>query len=149
MEPEVVELTDGRILMIMRNQLGTISKSYSSDGGDTWTEPGDLGITAPEAPASLRRIPSTGDLLLLWNNNYEPGAGHGGKRTPLNAAISTDDGRTWENTRVLESNPELSYSYISLTFVRDRAALSYWVGDRSKEQWSTKFRSLPVSWFYK
>jgi len=148
MEPEVVELTDGRVLMIMRNQLGFISKSYSSDGGETWAKPDSLGIIAPEAPSTLRRIPSTGDLLLIWNNNYEPGAGHGGKRTPLNAAISTDEGQTWKNTRVLESNLDLSYSYTSLAFVNDRVALTYWVGDSSKRQWSTKFRSLPVSWFY-
>jgi sialidase-1 len=148
MEPEVIELTDGRILMIMRNQLGTISKSYSSDGGDTWTEPGNLGVIAPEAPATLRRIPTTGDMLLIWNNNYKPGAGHGGERTPLNTAISSDEGLTWTHARVLESNPELSYSYISLTFVHHRAVLSYWVADRSKRQWSAKFRSLPISWFY-
>lgn len=148
MEPEVIELTDGRVLMILRNQLGFISKSYSFDGGDTWSQPGSLGVTAPEAPATLRRIPATGDLLLVWNNNYEPGAGHGGKRTPLNAAVSTDEGLTWKNPRLLESNPELTYSYTSLTFVRDRVALSYWVADSSKKQWSTRFRSLPVSWFY-
>jgi len=149
MEPEVVELTDGRVLMIMRNQLGFISKSYSSDGGETWTKPDSLGIVAPEAPATLRRIPSTGDLLLIWNNNFEAGAGHGGERTPLNASISNDDGLTWDKMRILESNPNLTYSYVSLTFVRDRAVLSYWVADSSTRQWSTKFRSLPVSWFYK
>jgi len=149
MEPEVVELADGRVLMIMRNQLGTISKSYSADGGDTWSQPDDLGIVAPEAPSTLRRIPSTGDLLLIWNNNYKPGEGHGGKRTPLNVAVSSDEGLSWKHRRTLESNPDLSYSYVSLTFVGERAALTYWVGDSSKRQWSTKFRSLPVSWFYK
>jgi sialidase-1 len=149
MEPEVIELKDGRILMIMRNQLGTISKSYSRDGGDTWSPPGDLGVTAPEAPATLRRIPATGDLLLIWNNTYTAGAGHGGERTPLTAAISTDEGQTWKNVRNLETNPKLTYSYTSLTFAQERAVMTYWVGDRSKRQWAAKFRSLPVSWFYK
>ena len=148
MEPEVVELNDGRVLMIMRNQLGTISKSYSKDGGETWGEPGDLGVTAPEAPATLRRIPSTGDLLLIWNNNHEPGAGHGGKRTPLTAAISSDEGKTWKNVRNLETDPKLTYSYTSLTFAQGRAVMTYWVGDRSKRNWSAKVRSLPVGWFY-
>jgi sialidase-1 len=148
MEPEVIELNDGRLLMIMRNQLGTISKSYSKDGGETWSEPGDLGVTAPEAPATLRRIPSTGDLLLVWNNNHEPGAGHGGKRTPLSAAISSDEGKTWKNVRNLEADPKRTYSYTSLTFAQGRAVMTYWVGDRSKRNWSAKFRSVPVSWFY-
>lgn len=148
MEPEVIELKDGRVMMIMRNQLGTISKSYSKDGGDTWSAPGDLGVTAPEAPATLRRIPATGDLLLIWNNTYTAGAGHGGERTPLTAAISSDDGLTWKNVRNLETDPKLTYSYTSLTFAQDRALMTYWVGDRSKKQWSAKHRSLPVSWFY-
>lgn len=148
MEPEVIELTDSRVMMIMRNQLGTISKSYSQDGGDTWSAPGDLGVTAPEAPATIRRIPATGDLLLIWNNTYTAGAGHGGERTPLSAAISSDEGLTWKNVRNLETDPKLTYSYTSLTFVRDRAIMTYWVGDRSKRQWSAKFRSLPAGWFY-
>jgi sialidase-1 len=127
MEPEVIELNDDRLMMIMRNQLGTISNSYSSDGGDTWSEPGALsGITAPEAPATLRRIPSTGDLLLIWNNTYTPGAGHGGKRTPLTAAISNDEGASWKRVQNLESDAARTYSYTSVTFCRGRVVMSYW-----------------------
>ena len=33
MEPEVIELRDGRVLMIVRTQLGYIAASYSKDGG--------------------------------------------------------------------------------------------------------------------
>ncbi len=148
MEPDVVELPDGRVLMIMRNQLGTISTAYSSDGGDTWSEPGDLSVRAPEAPATLRRIPATGDLLLVWNNTYTPGAGHGGKRTPLTAAVSRDDGQTWENARNLEACQDESYAYTSLTFAQNRAILSYYVADAKTGRLSSRFRSLPVNWFY-
>ncbi len=73
MEPEVIELIDGRVMMIVRTQLGYIANSYSSDGGDTWSEPGRLSVQAPEAPATLRRIPATGDLLLIWNNTFKEG----------------------------------------------------------------------------
>lgn len=148
MEPEVIELENGQVLMIMRNQLGTISTSYSSDRGETWSPPGTLSdIVAPEAPATLRRIPSTGDLLLIWNNTFQAGAGHGGKRTPLAAAISTDEGKTWENIRNLENDPQQTYSYTSLTFVRNRAVLTHWVGNLNSL--SAQYRSLPVAWFYK
>ena len=149
MEPEVIELQDGRVMMIIRNQLGTISKAHSTDGGETWSEPSSLGPIAPEAPATLRRIPSTGDLLLIWNKNVDPGASLGGKRTPLNVAISKDEGESWILERELETDPNFSYSYPSLTFIRNRAVLTYWVEDSSKRQWSTKFRSLPISWFYR
>jgi sialidase-1 len=149
MEPDVVELNDGRLLMIMRNQLGTISTSFSADGGETWSKPGRLGnLKSPESPATIRRIPATGDLLLVWNNNYEPGKGHGGQRNPLTAAISSDDGQTWKNVRNLESNLTRSYAYTSLMFTRGRAVMSYWDANAGMTVLSSRFRSVPVRWFY-
>lgn len=149
MEPEVVELGDGRLLMIIRNQVGFIGRSYSTDSGDTWSEMESLGLRSPEAPATIRRVPATGDLLLIWNDVYTAGAPHGGRRTPLSAAISQDDGLTWRTAGVLEDNPDLTFSYVSVAFIRDRAVLSYWEGDRSDQFYSGRFRSVPVSWFYR
>jgi len=148
MEPEVVELNDGRILMIVRTQLGYIGKSYSSDGGETWSKLESLGVRAPEAPSTLRRIPSTGDLVLIFNDTFTPGAGHGGKRTPLTAAISSDEGLTWKKVGNLEADASKTFSYTSLTFVRDRAVMSYWESGEGR-QLSCRFRSIPVSWFYR
>ena len=148
MEPETIELTDGRLMMIIRNQLGYVAAAYSEDDGDTWSEAESLGVTAPEAPATIRRIPSTGDLLLVWNNTYTEGAGHGGRRTPLTAAISRDEGQTWTHVKNLESDPNHTYSYTSILFFRGRAHLTYWISGPEKGQWSSQFRSVPVSWFY-
>jgi sialidase-1 len=147
MEPEVIELKDGRIMMLVRTQLGFPGKAYSEDGGDTWGPMTSLGVQGPEAPVTLRRIPSTGDLLLIWNNTFTAGAGHGGKRTPLTAAISQDEGETWAVVDNLESDSSRTFSYISLTFVRDRAVMSYW--DHNHAGYSCRFRSLPVGWFYR
>ena len=149
MEPEVVELNDGRLLMIIRNQLGFIGRSYSTDSGDTWSAMESLGIRSPEAPATIRRIPATGDLLLIWNDAYAASADHGGRRTPLSAALSHDDGQAWHTVGVLEDNPDLTFSYPSVAFIRDRAVLSYWEGDADNRYYSGRFRSVPVSWFYR
>ena len=143
-----VELVDGRVLMIMRTQLGHIATSYSDDRGDSWSKPSSLSVKAPEAPSTLRRIPSTGDLLLIWNNTYTEGAGHGGRRTPLTAAISNDEGQTWRHVRNLEADPSRTYSYPSLIFSQGRAVLSYWESEPKTNRLSSKFRSLPISWFY-
>jgi len=148
MEPEVVELKDGRVLMIMRTQLGHIATSHSADGGETWGKRGQLSVKAPEAPATLRRIPSTGDLLLIWNNTFKAGAGHGGTRTPLTAAVSSDEGQTWRHVRNLETNADLTFSYTSLIFVGPRAVMSYWQSGPAAGQLSSRFRSVPVGWFY-
>jgi sialidase-1 len=147
MEPEVLELNDGRVLMIVRTQLGHIAAAYSTDGGDTWSKPADWGVKAPEAPATLRRIPSTGDLLLIWNNTFRNGSGHGGNRTPLTAAVSSDEGKTWRHVRDIETRSDQTYAYTSLTFIGPRAVMSYYVRDEKTGRISTRFRSLPVSWF--
>jgi sialidase-1 len=148
MEPEVVELNDGRLLMILRTQLGHIAATYSRDGGDTWSQPAPWGVKAPEAPATLRRIPATGDLLLVWNNTYMAGTDHGGQRTPLTAAVSADEGKTWKHVRNLEDRTDQTYAYTSLIFHQDRALLTYYVTDEKTGRTSSRFRSLPVSWFY-
>ena len=148
MEPEVLELKDGWLLMILRNQVGTIATALSANQGDTWSPPSRLSVRAPEAPATLRRIPATGDLLLIWNDRFQDGTDHGGRRTPLTAAISQDEGKTWTQHRNLETNPWEDYAYTSVTFMRDRTLLTYYVHDRSTNRISSRFRSVPTGWFY-
>lgn len=148
MEPEVLELKDGRLLMHLRTQVGQIAVSESNDGGETWTEAKSWGVVAPEAPSTLRRIPSTGDLLLVWNDTFQAGQGHGGQRTPLSAAVSTDEGKTWSKPIVLEPDPQQTYAYTSLIFHHGRALLTYYVGTLRWDRLSSRFRSVPIGRFY-
>ncbi len=149
MEPGVVQLADDSLLMIVRTQLGHIAVSRSTDDGVTWSRLEKSAIVSPESPATLRVIPSTGDLLLVWNNRYKPGAGHGGKRTPLVAAVSNDDGQTWSSPRVLEDDPQATFAYTSLMFAGGRVVMSYYVRDETTGRISSRFRSLPIEWFYR
>lgn len=148
MEPEVLELADGRVIMIIRTQLGHIAAAFSEDGGDTWSEASDWGVRAPEAPSTLRRIPSTGDLLLIWNDTYVEGAGHGGKRRPLTVAVSADDGKTWTQKKHIETSDAHTFSYISATFDHGRVLLSYYVGEDATGRISSRYRSIPIAWLY-
>ena len=148
MEPEVVELTDGKLLMIVRTQLGRIATSVSADGGDHWSPPAAFSVSAPESPSTIRQIPATGDLLLVWNDTFTASASHGGKRTPLSTAISSDSGQTWQHRRNLEDRPDEGYAYTSVTFHRDRVLVTYYVSNEKSGQFSIRFRSLPVSGLY-
>lgn len=148
MEPEVVELNDGRLLLHFRTQLGHIAVSESRDLGQTWSTARSWEVRAPEAPSTVRRIPATGDLLLVWNDTFSAGSGHGGKRTPLTAAVSADEGKTWTHRRNLETSPEHTFAYTSAVFHQGRALLSYYVRDEKSGQISSRFRSIPVAWFY-
>ncbi len=147
MEPGVVELSDGRLLMIIRTQLGQIYKSYSFDEGESWSDAEPLGLRAPEAPSTIVRIPSTGELVIFYSDSLVEGADHGGPRCPLSVAISSDEGETWQKTADIETDCSFNYAYLSCTFHHDRALLTYYVGFRRPDgQWrfGQRFRSMPV-----
>ncbi len=146
-EPGVVELKDGRILMYFRTDLGRIYQSFSSDSGVRWTAPEPMSLEAPVSPAIIKRIPSTGHLLAIWNYTLPHVRGGHTDRFPLSAAISRDEGRNWD-IRDLDTDVRFSYGYPSITFVKDRALVTYWAA-RDWPWWtSLKLKSLPVTWFY-
>ena len=145
MEPVVVERRDGSLLMSIRTQLGDQYRSESYDGGDTWTEARPMGVVGSEAPANIKRIPGTGDLLMVWNHIHDPSQPHLG-RSVLTAAISRDDGDTWNEVRDLENEPGYTFAYPSILFREDEALLTYWRG--KDRRYALKLRIVPVDWFY-
>ena len=129
MEPHVEELRDGRILMVMRTQLGAVFHAHSEDGGETWSKPQTTGLKSPESCPDLLRIPKTGDLMIVWNDSpYDPAfASHYGKRSPLTVAISQDEGATWTRPRNVEDDPRRAYSNPGCLFTsRGKILLHYW-----------------------
>jgi len=102
-EPTVVELKDGRLLMHLRSELGRMYRSFSNDQGMSWTQPEAMQIAASYTPHTIRRIPSTGDLLMVWNQGSRQEITTGLHRHRLSCAVSKDDGQTWGNFKNLES----------------------------------------------
>ena len=149
MEPGLVELQDGRVLMYIRTQLGHIGKSYSDDGGETWTKMENLGLPSPEAPATCQRIPATGDMLMVWNGGPNS-ANPRGARTPLLAAISHDEGENWKTVATIEPDANRTYAYTSLLFHQNSVLLSYWdKPSKAPARFSTRFRRLPIRDLYR
>lgn len=148
-EPGLIALQDGRIMMYVRAEGGVQLISYSDDRGISWSsvEPGN--ISSPLSPATMSRIPSTGDLLLIWNG---PGNHpfHIHKRTPLTAAISNDEGKTWTHIKNIEDDPEGYYCYTSIRFVGESVLLSYCSGKDNDGSMLTitELKKIPLSWFY-
>jgi hypothetical protein len=106
-EPVIAELRDGRILCFMRSQCGRILKSYSSDGGETWTKVEATDLAASYSPCALARLPKSGDLALVWNQVSAEEICKGYRRSRLSIAVSKDDGRTWQNFKTIEQSPGL------------------------------------------
>ena len=141
-EPSAVERKDGSLLMVIRTPLAHLYRCESFDGGDTWSVPVPMALVSATSPPNVKRIPSTEDLLLVWNHSLT------GARNPLTATISKDDGETWGNVRDLEDDPQHSFAYPSITFVGDEVLLTYYRSFYDKTGWELKLKILPVSWFY-
>jgi len=128
-EPGVLELKDSRLWMWLRTDAGMQYECFSEDGGEHWSSPKPSQLASPRSPATIERIPGTGDLLSVWNDHSGWHAYPKGKRTPLCLTISRDEGRTWSKSRVIEGDPDGWCCYTSMAFVRDRVILAYCAGD--------------------
>ena len=148
-EPGLIELKNGKLLQFCRTDAGVQYVSLSEDYGETWTELRPSNIKSPLSPASIERIPQTGDLMLVWNNNYKH-VRDGGNRTPFNLAISRDDGVTWEKIKTIESDPNGWYCYTAIEFVGDHVLLGHCAGDRTKNIGlaTTNITRLNLDWIY-
>jgi len=149
-EPGVIELEDGRLMMLCRTNQGCQYRSWSEDGGQTWSAVQPTDIISPLSPASFERIPGTGDILLVWNDHSDISEQYRGKRTPFAAAISRDEGQTWERTRIIESDPEGWYCYTAIEFVGDRVLLGHCAGDPAVGRLSrTQITLFDAAWLYR
>ena len=139
-EPHVVELKDGRLMMLCRTYSGYVVRSYSEDKGESWS-PGEhlkeLSLPPNSSALNVKRIPSTGDLLLLRCS-----AGVERRRTPFVSAISKDEGRTWTNQRVIAGDANDDYGYPSLLFLDGKAIISF------HRRTGLQVARIPVRWFY-
>jgi sialidase-1 len=148
-EPGLVELRDGRLMMFIRSDAGSQLISFSTDQGETWSTPKRSNIVSPVSPATIERIPTTGDLLLAWNDHAHVDEAHKGKRTPFKIAISNDDGSTWTSVRTLEDDANGWYCYTAMDFINGRVLLGHCAGDRRTGGLNlTQITHFPIDWLY-
>lgn len=131
-EPGVIELKNGQILMTMRTNQRYQYFSYSKDHGESWSTIKASPIISPVSPASIARIPSTNDLIIIWNNNKGENESTKEYRTPYNLAISKDEGQSWDLVKTIESNTDGMYCYTAIHFIDNHLLLSHSAGSMSK-----------------
>ncbi|MHB9106744.1 MAG: sialidase family protein [Armatimonadota bacterium] len=158
-EPGAVRLKDGRVYAWCRSGNGYQYEMFSEDDGETWSAPQPSPFKSPCSPLSIKRIPSTGDLLAVWNDHSgELAPVPAGKdlelswgRTPLVSAISSDEGKTWTHKKLLESAPEMGYCYTAIHFVEDAVLLSYGHGGGGVDGvlQNQRMRRMTVDWLYR
>jgi len=134
-EHMVLELNDGRLMMLVRTEYG-IGVSYSYDRGHNWTEGKPSGLAHPSSRFHIRRLAS-GKVLLIKHHNFTG-------RNNLAAFLSDDDCKTWKWMIMLDERNEVSYpdvterdGYIYVTYDRERGCFM-----KSLEQTHAKAREI-------
>lgn len=122
-ESQVVELSDGRLMMNMRTQgistrdrpyLGYRSISFSKDGGESWSAPiSDNELTDPVCQASIIRYDEN---HLLFSNPHVPWSLKRGPRENMTIHLSYNDGETWPQSLTVYQGTS---AYSSLAKVTD------------------------------
>ena len=125
-EPTIAELADGRLLMLIRTNLGRFWQAVSDDGGRYWRTIQPSRIDASSSPGHLLRLHS-GRLVLVWNRmnpegrvfpKADPGQASevpaSWHREELSIAFSDDDAGTWTAPMVIarQKDGRLSYPYV-------------------------------------
>lgn len=107
-EPTLAQANDGRLVLAMRSTIGRIIEAWSNDGGQTWTRAVSNALPNSYSPCRIRRIPTTGDLHMVWNQVSANEIRGGYRRSRLSSAISTDNGKTWINFKTLDCCSQLN-----------------------------------------
>jgi hypothetical protein len=106
-EPNTIELADGRIWMLIRTNKGHLYESYSHDSGKTWSEAEKTAFISSDSPAGLLRL-ANGNIILFVNGDQrhdDDRSYANGGREALQAAISTDETKTWQGFREVLVSP--------------------------------------------
>jgi hypothetical protein len=76
---------------------------------------------------------------MAWNNN-----GTNEKRTPLNVAISKDEGKTWEHIKLIEDDPKGVYCYTAIHFTGNYVLLAF----ANWKTMGTTIERVSIPWIY-
>ena len=133
-ESEVAELSDGRLLLNMRNYDRSAKNrkiAWSSDGGLTWSDiQSDPVLVEPICQASLHRfqIEEEGRSILLFSNPASQV-----KRDSMTVRVSFDEGETWPRSLLLHVG-QAAYSDL-VTLPDGDAGILYEAGPSQEESY--------------
>lgn len=121
-ESQVVELTDGSLMMTMRQGGRCRHVAFSKDRGETWFKENDEeSLPDPGCQGSILRMRNArarGRGLLLFSNPPHPAPFEA--RTNLTVRLSDDDGQSWKASREVDSGPG---AYSSLAVLGDGSTI--------------------------
>lgn len=146
-EPQIVELEDGSLMMNMRQTREKKHRLYaaSKDGGVTWTDPVEeneqteplLGCQASFVRFTTKKDGSNRNRILFSNPDCIK------ERENLTVRLSYDEGISWPVSKVLHKGPS---AYSSMTVLPDRTiGILYEKGEKSSNE-KISFARFDIGW---
>ena len=137
-QPTLWESEPGQVHALVRTTGGVIGRTDSPDLGRSWTQIYPSGLPNNNSGIDLLKL-DDGRLLLMYN----PVAENWGSRSPLNLALSTDNGATWRDLASIESEPKMEFSYPAIVRTATGVAISYtWKRQRIRV-WTIPIDAIP------
>ncbi len=118
-QPSILIHPDGILEMLCRSKQGSVTMSWSYDGGETWSEMAATELTNPNSGTDAVTLQDGRQLIVYNPTGHRPDRSGKGLRYPLSVAVS-DDGLIW--TRVLDLDTEpcpAGYAYPAVIQTRD------------------------------
>jgi len=115
-QPSILIHPDGELQIMARSKEITVLTARSADNGRSWTDLKPSGLPNPNSGTDAQTL-KDGRHLLVYNHVGKNPNKWGGKRSPLNVAVS-NDGNVWEAAVVLEDQSG-EYSYPSVIQSKD------------------------------
>lgn len=137
-ESSVAELSNGDLLLNMRNGSGFRKASTSMDGGMNWSKAlPDPDLPDPTCQGSLLSFSGTDHFLLLFSN-----AASSSERVNMTINLSTDDGNSWRKSYRVHEGPS-AYSDIVM-ISKDHIGILY-EGGKNRPYEGIIFENIPIN----
>lgn len=115
-QPSILIYPSGELQIMARSKENVVLSSWSSDNGISWSSLEASGLPNPNSGTDAVTL-KDGHQLIVYNHVDKKPNQWGGKRSPLNVAVSKD-GIHWEAAIVLENEPG-EFSYPSVIQAKD------------------------------
>lgn len=138
-QPSLWQSEPNHVHALMRTSGGFIGRCDSADNGVTWTPVVPSPLKNNNSPIDTLRL-EDGRLLLVYN----PARKDVGPKSPLNLAVSSDNGATWTDVAQLEADPG-DFHQPSILRTKVGIAVAYaWNNERIRV-WQIPLRALEPS----
>jgi sialidase-1 len=145
-ESQVVELSDGTLMMNMRSYSGLHCRaySYSYDGGETWSEVRQaLQLVEPRNQGSIIKFGEYQDKTMYLFSNAASVA----TRAAMSVKASFDDCTSWSNMKLV-SGERAQYSCLTV-LPNGNVGLLYEIGGSDWSDLGIRFISFPADELFK